>query len=196
MLLLPFLFFLGCPAKKEEPKKEDTKDAVADNTVTKDSEIKADADSSLDDVIYDAVGRSTSKNEMIARDKAELLARAALVKVLAKDAHELIKNFSSVEKSVFSSGVDGEAFGKKVEETMIKDTKLRGSKISESTRSANKDTMLVTIEISLMGGYETMEHAIIDVGQKEKYLSDVDNFRKLFRQFFTAQKKKTLTEPS
>jgi len=187
--------FEACPSKKIETSKDD-KTPVVDSSAVKILEIKAEADTSLDDVIYDAIGRSTSKNETIARDKAELLGRAELVKVLAKDAHRLIKDFSAIEKSVFSPAADGDAFGKKVEEAMIRDSKLSGSKPTEYNRSANKDTLLVTVEIPLMGGFEAMERVMIEVGQKEKYLSDVDNFRKLFKQYFVAQKKKALTEPS
>lgn len=190
------MVLLSCgPSKQNEPKKEEPKkDSVAVTT----TETETADSSTLDDLVYEGVGASVLKIESNARSQAELKGRKEIIKALAADAATLLKVFIPAQKGFFADNTDADDYAKKVEEALNKATTLRGSKVSEYSQSAKKDTMYAMLEMPLMNGYEEIERAVIEVGQKEKFLKTehADHFKAAFKDFFLAEKKKLLTEPS
>lgn len=186
----------GCgPSKQNEPKKEEPKKDSVAVTIT---EPETADSSTLDDLVYEGVGASVLKIESNARSQAELKGRTEIIKALAADAAGLLKIFIPAQKGFFVDNVNADNYAKKVEEALNKSTTLRGSKVSEYSQSPKKDTTYAMMEMPLMNGYEEIEKVIVEVGQKEKFLKaeHADHFRMAFKDFFLAEKKKLLTEPS
>lgn len=196
LLFLTVIFFNCGPSKQNEPKKEEPKkDSVTVATIESET---VDSGSTLDDLVYEGVGASVLKIESNARSQAELKGRTEIIKALATDAAGLLKVFIPAQKGFFADNVNVEDYAKKVEEALKKSTTLRGSKVSEYSQSAKKDTTYAMMEMPLMNGYEEIEKAIVEVGQKEKFLKTehADHFKMAFKDFFIVEKKKLLTEPS
>jgi hypothetical protein len=116
---------------------------------------------------------------------------------LADDAAKLIKAFGGAHGAhVLVPNADLEKYAKGAAESLGKSATLRGSAVQEYSQSAGKDTTYATIEIPLMNGYDEIERVLVEVGQKNGYIASADSFRKMFREFFIAEKKKMLTVPS
>lgn len=188
-------FFLSCgDSKKQEAKK--------DPGVEKSATAKENAETSestSEDLVYEGVGISTLKMESTARSQAELKGRVELIKALHADAVFLIREFSKLQKDLFSDRMESETFEKKLNEYFNNETiQLKGSSVSEYRRSEKGDTTFADMEMPLTAGYDVIETAIVSVGLTSGYIQSgaVDNFKKSFRDFFMAEKKKLLTKPA
>jgi hypothetical protein len=184
---------VSCGPQKKQG--DETGTTVQQPARTDSPAVVADA-GSLDELVYEGVGASLLKKESLARSQAEQKGRVAIMKVLGEDAAALIRLFAQRHAEVLTEGADVETFARSAEAALNQSTTLRGSRVSEYTQSANKDTTFAILEMPLMSGYDAIEQALADVGQKGKYLKSGDEFRKMFREFFLAEKKKLLTVPS
>lgn len=188
------MLIVSCgPGKKEEPVKPPS--SIQDTTVAQPAVVQ-DTGSSLEDLVYEGVGASTLKKETLARSQAEQKGRVAIMKALADDAAQLIQVFGGAHGShVLTANADMAKYAKEASESLSKSATLRGSAVQEYGQSAAKDTTYATIEIPLMNGYEEIERVLVEVGQKNGYIKSVDDFRRMFREFFLTEKKKMLTVP-
>ncbi len=192
IFLLGFIL-AGCPpAKKQEPQKDGVK---ADSSSTaSDSKMQSGSTESGD---YEAIGSSTLKTESMARSKAELKARENIITMLSADACRMVEKFSSVQKDLFAGSVDVAQYCNQITDAFKKSTTLRNSRISEYSKSDKGDTTFATVEMPLDDGYSEIERIVVEVGTKSKFLgSDVEQFKKSFKEFFLAEKKRQLTTPS
>jgi hypothetical protein len=195
--ILPMLIFsLNCgEAKKQEPKNE----AASEKKETPVIEEKTEKAETMDDLVYEETGISILKTESAARSQAELKGRVEIIKALGRDAADLGTVFAALQKELFAEGLDTAAFAKAIREYFGKEKiMLKGSSVSEYSRSEKGDSTFALMEMPLMAGYDVIESAILTVGLKSKFLKAdaVDNFKKNFHEFFMAEKKKLLTKPS
>jgi hypothetical protein len=188
-------FLTGCPpAKKQEPVPGGAK---TDSSVTGTASSTKVETANADSLDYEAVGASTLKTESLARSKAELKARESIVSLLSADACRMMEGFSSAQPDLFVGRLDKPKYAKQITEAFLKSTMLRNSRVSEYSKSDKGDTTFASIEMPLMDGYAEIERVLVDVGTKSKFLnSDADKFKKAFKEFFMAEKKRQLTKPS
>lgn len=186
---------MGCRDTKKTPGKQDTT-RIAQSNVTPDKDTAASEKASdLSDLVYESIGNSILKMESNARSQAELKGRKDMIRVLAEEAKKLIADFSKIQPGLFAENLNAEAYGKAVEESMNKSTTLKGCQVSEYKTSG--DTTYAFMEIPLMNGYEIIEKALTETGIKNNYLKSdkAEVFKKLFNEYFIAEKKKLLTPP-
>lgn len=192
--LMVFLSFSCGEAKKQEPKNETT----AEKKETPATEEKPAKAETMDELVYEETGVSTLKTEAAARSQAELKGRVELIRALSRDAADLATVFATLQKNLFAEGLDTAAFAKAIREYFGNEKiMLKGSAVSEYARSDKGDTTFALMEMPLMAGYEVIESAIVSVGTKSNFLKAdaVDTFKKVFHEFFMAEKKKLLTIP-
>lgn len=196
LCLTVFAFLVSCgETKKQEPKNE-TAAEKKETPVTEEKSEKAEA---LEDLVYEEVGASTLKTESAARSQAELKGRVAIIRSIGNDAVQLACEFSQLRKDLFAEELDTAALAKALRDYFGKESiTLKGSSVSEYSRSDKGDTTFALMEMPLMAGYEVIETAIIAVGMKMRLFraESADGFKKDFREFFMAEKKKLLTKPS
>lgn len=191
------MFFLSCGESKKQELKKETPAEKTDATASKETTEKSE--STPDDLVYEGVGVSLLKMESTARSQAELKGRVEIIKTLNQDAVLLMKEFSLLQKDLFTDNLDTAAFAKGLRDYFGKETiQLKGSSVSEYKRSEKQDTTFAYMEMPLMSGYEIIESAIVSVGIKSRFLKSdaTDAFKKYFHEFFMAEKKRLLTIPS
>lgn len=195
IVILLMLFFASCGDSTKQASKQDEKTVTPDESPT-DAPEKA---ASLDELVYEGEGRSTIKAESAARSQGELKGRAALLHTLEADASGLIADFSKKYPDLVSTSATPEAWNKALRAHFNSEKfVLKGSMATEYGKSERGDTLIVTMSLPLMAGYEVIEGALVDAGLKDQFLSSsgIESFKKAFREYYVTEKKKLLTMPS